>query len=111
MYSLAELSANIVKELDELFNVNIQHLVTNFYADSSCDNACSIKLVTFTNSDTPIIISLLKNADSITVITNINSQNAQLLTDYNILDLKEMTTLIVLTIKSSFISYCHVRGI
>ena len=111
MYSLGELSSNIVKELDELFNVNIHHLDVNFYADSSCDNACSIKLVTFTNSDVPILITLLKNADSITVSTNINFENVHLLTDYNILDLQEMTTLIVLTIKSSFIAYCHVRGI
>ena len=107
MYSLKELSDNIVKELDELFNVNIHHLNVSL----SCDNECTIKLVTFTNSETPIRIDLLKNADSITVSTSMNLQNAHLLTDYNVLDLQEMTTLIVLTIKSSFIAYCHARGI
>ena len=105
------MSDNVVKELDELFNINIHHLNVNFFDNLSCGNGCLIKLVTFTNSDAPIKIALLKNADSITIRTNINLQNAYLLTDYNILDLQEMTTLIVLTIKSSFIAYCHVRGI
>ena len=111
MYSLKELADNVVKELDELFNVNIHHLHVNYFNNLSCGNGCCIKLVTNTNSDSPIRIALLKNADSITVTTNINCQNAHILTDYNILDLQEMTTLIVLTIKSSFIAYCHVRGI
>lgn len=106
MYSLKELTDNVVNGLDELFNVNIKHFCVTY-----SENGCLMKLVTNTNSDSPIRMALSQFDEGITVSISVNWMIKRDFTDYNILDLQEMTTLIVLMIKSSFIAYCHVRGI
>lgn len=111
MYSLEELTNSVMNALDELFNVNKLYSVVDYLdKDIFEDEVSLITFVPVLNSDYEIRVNIdmFDNGTEITINYNYESHR---LIDYNVLDLQEMTSLIMLTIKSTYTAFCHARGI
>lgn len=111
MYSLEELTNSVMNALDELFNVNKLYSVVEYLdKDIFEDEVSLITFVPVLNSDYKIRVNIdmFDNGTEITINYNYESHR---LIDYNVLDLQEITSLIMLTIKSTYTAFCHVRGI
>lgn len=111
MYSLEELTNSVMNGLDELFNINkLRSHVECVSKDEYDEEKSMITFIPSVNSNIKIRVKFIKSEDDI-VTTILIDYETHTFVDFNVLDLQEMTTLIMLNIKSSYISFCRVRGI
>ena len=111
MYSLEELTNSVMNALDELFNVNKLYSVVEYLGKDIFEY--DVSLITFVpvlNSEYKITVNI-GMSDNVTEITISYNCESHRLIDCNILDLQEMASLIMLTIKSTYTAFCHARGI